>query len=57
MNLTISKEQLINGLQAVQNVVSNRTTTEMKFSVTAAEPAPWMAGQQKAECSPHVLEP
>jgi DNA polymerase III sliding clamp (beta) subunit (PCNA family) len=26
MNLTISKEQIINGLQAVQNVVSTRTT-------------------------------
>src|SRR6201996_849707 len=33
MNLTISKEQLINGLQAVQNVVSNRTTLPILSNV------------------------
>jgi DNA polymerase-3 subunit beta len=33
MNLTITKEQLINGLQAVQNVVSNRTTLPILSNV------------------------
>src|SRR5882757_8775151 len=33
MNLTISKEQLINGLQAVQNIVSNRTTLPILSNV------------------------
>lgn len=33
MNLTISKEQMINGLQAVQNVVSNRTTLPILSNV------------------------
>jgi DNA polymerase-3 subunit beta len=33
MNLTISKEQLINGLQAVQNVVSTRTTLPVLSNV------------------------
>src|SRR5499426_3007976 len=33
MNLTISKEQLINGLQAVQNVVSARTTLPILSNV------------------------
>ena len=33
MNLTISKEQLINGLQAVQNVVSIRTTLPILSNV------------------------
>jgi DNA polymerase III subunit beta len=33
MNLTISKEQIINGLQAVQNVVSNRTTLPILSNV------------------------
>lgn len=33
MNLTLSKEQLINGLQAVQNVVSNRTTLPILSNV------------------------
>src|SRR6267143_3139886 len=33
MNLTISKEQLINGLQAVQNVVSTRTTLHILSNV------------------------
>ncbi len=33
MNLTISKEQLINGLQAVQNVVSNRSTLPILSNV------------------------
>ncbi len=33
MNLTISKEQLINGLQAVQSVVSNRTTLPILANV------------------------
>ncbi|EEF61631.1 DNA polymerase III subunit beta [Pedosphaera parvula] len=33
MNLTISKEQLINGLQAVQNVVSTRTTLPILSNV------------------------
>ena len=33
MNLTISKEQLISGLQAVQNVVSSRTTLPILSNV------------------------
>jgi DNA polymerase III subunit beta len=33
MNLTISKEQIINGLQAVQNVVSTRTTLPILMNV------------------------
>jgi len=33
MNLTISKEQIINGLQAVQNVVSSRTTLPILSNV------------------------
>src|ERR1051325_4894861 len=33
MNLTISKDQLINGLQAVQNVVSTRTTLPILSNV------------------------
>src|SRR5580765_2242797 len=33
MNLTIAKEQIINGLQAVQNVVSNRTTLPILSNV------------------------
>lgn len=33
MNLTISKEQLINGLQTVQNVVSSRTTLPILSNV------------------------
>ena len=33
MNLTIAKEQLINGLQAVQNVVSIRTTLPILSNV------------------------
>src|SRR3982750_4579821 len=33
MNLSISKEQLINGLQAVQNVVSTRTTLPILSNV------------------------
>src|ERR1700743_1782889 len=33
MNLTIAKEQLINGLQALQNVVSNRTTLPILSNV------------------------
>src|ERR1700749_1535419 len=33
MNLTIAKEQLINGLQSVQNVVSNRTTLPILSNV------------------------
>ena len=33
MNLTIAKEQMINGLQAVQNVVSNRTTLPILSNV------------------------
>src|SRR6266853_922691 len=33
MNLTISKEQIINGLQAVQNVVSTRTTLPILYNV------------------------
>jgi len=33
MNLTISKEQIMNGLQAVQNVVSNRTTLPILSNV------------------------
>ena len=33
MNLTISKEQLLNGLQAVQNVVSTRTTLPILSNV------------------------
>ena len=33
MNLTISKEQLINGLQTVQNVVSTRTTLPILSNV------------------------
>ncbi len=33
MNLTITKEQLINGLQAVQNVVSTRTTLPILSNV------------------------
>src|SRR5471030_2785936 len=33
MNLTITKENLINGLQAVQNVVSNRTTLPILSNV------------------------
>src|SRR5207249_8261866 len=33
MNLTISKEQIINGLQAVQNVVSTRTTLPILSNV------------------------
>jgi len=33
MNLTISKEQMINGLQAVQNVVSTRTTLPILSNV------------------------
>jgi DNA polymerase-3 subunit beta len=33
MNLTISKEELINGLQAVQNVVSTRTTLPILSNV------------------------
>ena len=33
MNLTISKEQIINGLQAVQGVVSTRTTLPILSNV------------------------
>jgi DNA polymerase-3 subunit beta len=33
MNLTITKEQLISGLQAVQNVVSTRTTLPILSNV------------------------
>ena len=33
MNLTIAKEQLINGLQAVQNVVGARTTLPILSNV------------------------
>src|ERR1044071_3475423 len=33
MNLTIAKEQIINGLQAVQNVVSARTTLPILSNV------------------------
>jgi len=33
MNLTISKEQLLSGLQAVQNVVSTRTTLPILSNV------------------------
>src|SRR5512141_681988 len=33
MNLTISKEQIINGLQAVQNIVSARTTLPILSNV------------------------
>src|ERR1039458_4022566 len=33
MNLTITKEQIINGLQAVQNVVSSRTTLPILSNV------------------------
>ena len=33
MNLTISKEQIINGLQAVQNVVTTRTTLPILSNV------------------------
>src|SRR5438270_7192648 len=33
MNLTISKEQIINGLQAVQNMVSTRTTLPILSNV------------------------
>src|SRR5213079_855168 len=33
MNLTVSKEQIINGLQAVQNVVTNRTTLPILSNV------------------------
>jgi DNA polymerase III subunit beta len=33
MNLTIAKEQIINGLQAVQNVVSNRSTLPILSNV------------------------
>ena len=33
MNLTIAKEQLLNGLQAVQNVVSTRTTLPILSNV------------------------
>ena len=33
MNLTITKEQMINGLQAVQNVVSTRTTLPILSNV------------------------
>ena len=33
MNLTISKEQLMTGLQAVQNVVSTRTTLPILSNV------------------------
>src|SRR5215216_37534 len=33
MKLTISKEQIINGLQAVQNVVSTRTTLPILSNV------------------------
>jgi DNA polymerase-3 subunit beta len=33
MNLTISKEQIISGLQAVQNVVSTRTTLPILSNV------------------------
>ena len=33
MNLSIAKEQIINGLQAVQNVVSTRTTLPILSNV------------------------
>src|ERR1051325_9193457 len=33
MNLTITKEQMLNGLQAVQNVVSTRTTLPILSNV------------------------
>ena len=33
MNLTISKDQIISGLQAVQNVVSTRTTLPILSNV------------------------
>ena len=33
MKLTVSKEQIINGLQAVQNVVSTRTTLPILSNV------------------------
>jgi DNA polymerase III subunit beta len=36
MNLTITKEQIINGLQAVQNVVSTRTTLPILSNVLIA---------------------
>ena len=60
MNLTISKDQLLAGLQAVQNVVSNRTTLpilsnvllradggRMELTATAStspSAAPWKPG-------------
>ena len=33
MNLTIAKDQILNGLQAVQNVVSTRTTLPILSNV------------------------
>ena len=33
MNLTIAKEQILSGLQAVQNVVSTRTTLPVLSNV------------------------
>jgi len=33
MNLTISKEQILNGLQSVQNVVSTRSTLPILSNV------------------------
>jgi DNA polymerase-3 subunit beta len=33
MNLTIAKEQILNGLQAVQNIVSTRTTLPILSNV------------------------
>ena len=60
MNLTISKEQIINGLQAVQNVVSTRTTlpilsnvlleaTESSINVTATDLEVGMKSSYPAE--------
>jgi DNA polymerase III subunit beta len=42
MNLTITKEQMIAGLQAVQNVVSNRTTLPILSNVLIRAEANWV---------------
>jgi len=42
MNLTITKEQMIAGLQAVQNVVSNRTTLPILSNVLIRAEGTWV---------------
>src|SRR5258707_11518225 len=42
MNLTIAKEQILNGLQAVQNIVSTRTTLPILSNVLLRAEGNWL---------------